>query len=94
MAANWQLVKDQLPHFGTEVMGYHPEWEDPDYNPTGVCVCYLQDGEPNYWLVAKWCGQHDEWHTRYSKEAQENLGDANEGQPYIDAPIKWINKPR
>lgn len=89
---NFKRVEDELPIGLGEVFGYNEKWIDEDYNTDGICVCYLQDGEPNYWVIAKWCGYHDEWHTRESHEAQENLGDAREDMPYIDPPTHWIEK--
>lgn len=90
---DWKIVSEIKPQSGIEVLGYHPSWEDPDYNKSGVCLCTLQEALPDYWMIAKWCGYHDEWHTRYSKEAEVSLGDAPESQPYIEAPLKWIEKP-
>ncbi len=76
-----------------EVIGYNPSWISEDYNPAGTCVCFYQQGFPGYWVISKWCGYCDEYHTRYSHEAVTELGEAMESQPYIDGPTHWINKP-
>lgn len=60
---------------GLEVIGFSPNWIDEDFNPSGTCSCYLQDDDIPYWVISKYCGNCDVWHTRYSHETVHSLGD-------------------
>lgn len=85
----WKLVLVEKPEHCIEVLGYHPDWVDEDFNPDGICLCFLMDeGE---WTVAKWCGLHDEWHTRLTgvKNWDKNLYETP-----LYAPIAWMPKPQ
>lgn len=87
---NWNLINDDVEP-GIEVLGFSKSWIDEDNNPDGICLCVFYD--EGYWMVTKWCGYHDEWHTRYSHEAKTVLGDNFGGHEYIDAPTHWKRKP-
>ncbi len=84
----WKLVSEEKPETGIEILGYSPDWIDEDFNPDGICLCFLMD--EGYWIVAKWCGQHDEWHTRPTGE--DNWEGAIYDKP-IYAPTHWMPKP-
>lgn len=48
------------PPVGAVVIGYHPDWVDDDFNPTGVRECLLncEEGE---WLSGKWYDCQEGW---------------------------------
>lgn len=69
-----------------EVLGFNAAWVDEDYNPDGVCLCFCDDG--GNWTIAKWCGQHDEWHAKNS-----NVELNGEKYSKISAPTHIISKP-
>lgn len=52
------------PEHGIEVLGFNKEWIDEDFNPDGICMCFVIDDN---WTISSWCGQCDEWHTAYDK---------------------------
>ena len=90
---DWKLVKDTLPNNGVEVLGYNKSWIDEDVNPDGICVCYLQEEDPSYWIVAQYCMSCDNWHTNYSEEVKEVLG-SDWAKMYVAAPTHWKEKPQ
>ncbi|HYH14000.1 MAG TPA: hypothetical protein VD794_02200 [Flavisolibacter sp.] len=51
---------DALKHSATEeIIGYHPDWIDEDYNENGTRVGIIDmDGK---FHCAKWCDIHDEY---------------------------------
>ena len=93
----WKKTKITKPPTGKAVLGYNKSWEQENESDA-VCECYFQrfiEGEEKgYWVIAQWCYCHDEWHTRYSHEAAQDLGKTSKDQPYIDAPTYWTHKPK
>ena len=89
----WVELTPGFNEFGVEVIGFNKSWIDEDYNKDGMCLCFCQDESVPYWMVTKWCGYHDEWHTRYSHEAVNSLGKEFGGHEYIDAPTHIMFKP-
>lgn len=81
---DWQETDKELPFVGQEVLGFNKTWEN-DYTPDGICVCYILDD--NTWFVAKWCGTHDEWHTRECAIKEEQY------ESIIEPPTHWRLKP-
>lgn len=85
---DWSIVDNiNLPEAGIEVLGFNEKWVDEDFNPDGVCLCFL--GDDRMWTVAVWCDSCDEWHTMYSKRWTDN-----EEQVVIEPPTHWKNKPK
>ena len=39
------------------LLGYSPEWVDPDFNPKGIRECFV--GGEGIWISAKWCDYQD-----------------------------------
>jgi hypothetical protein len=63
---NWYNTIRFTPEHGIELFGYSKEWIDEDYTPDGIRLCFLNDeGE---WIMAAWCGYHDEYHTFSTNE--------------------------
>src|SRR6476620_8833751 len=94
--------EDSLPEINTEVLGYHIDWVDEDYNLSGICVCFL-DGEHD-WTVAVWCNSCDDWHSHSTADeaTEEELEAAKKQVPKgykleaptsIEAPTHWMPKP-
>lgn len=87
MQSSWIKTNEDLPPFGTEVLGYHPTWIDDDFNPEGVRVCYLQEqlDEPDLWCIAIWDNDMDNWcnYTQLEKRYDEQVA----------APSHWMQKP-
>lgn len=55
-------TKTQPPQEGVEVLGYHPLWEDENYNPKGWRVCFQNN---NIWCCAVWDNEQDCYKTHY-----------------------------
>ncbi len=85
---NWIKTSESLPEVGDEVIGQNKSWIDEDCNPDGICMCFLNESKDGYWLISKWCMQHDEWHTRYSDKQF-----ATEMLPEMEPPTFWMSKP-
>jgi hypothetical protein len=80
----WHKVTEE-PEIGKEVLGFNKSWIDEDYNPDGICLCHMLDDKQ--WFVAKWCGTHDEWHTRECGIEEEQY------KHVIEPPTHWRIKP-
>ena len=39
----WISYKEQKPPYGVEVLAYHHDWVDEDFNPKGIRVGFLQE---------------------------------------------------
>lgn len=85
----WFKTEEDKPEVGREVLGFNQEWVDPDFNPEGICMCFVDDDGD--WTIAKWCNQHDEWHTRNTNPEKE---DADQYEKPIEAPTHWKYKDR
>jgi hypothetical protein len=42
-----------------EVMGFHPDWVHPDWNPNGTRIGFLNGDD--HFNTAKWCDYHDKY---------------------------------
>ena len=54
---SWIATAEQLPPDSIEVLGFHPDWIDGDFNPRGIRVCFQNDGER--WQSARWYDNQD-----------------------------------
>lgn len=90
-AYEWFNSEDRLPDPDKtkradeiEVIGYHPKWVHPDFNPQGIRVCFYN---PDHgWYSAFWCNDHDCYHTA-STDTVEGL------YHEMVAPEKWAHRP-
>lgn len=55
----WNDVEKYPPPFCQPVLGYSPEWEDADFNESGMRECHLMDG--GTWVSAHWDNDADGW---------------------------------
>lgn len=77
-------VDKRKPEVGVPVLGYHPEWVNEDFNPTGVCECWIdEDGE---WTSAQWDNDQDSYHTHSAFWCK------NAETPFT--PSHWMDKPK
>lgn len=58
----WNVTEYRPVEHGIEVLGYSPHWEDPDYNPEGIRICFQNDG---IWCSTCWNNYQDYYHTYY-----------------------------
>lgn len=55
---NWQITSEvPIPIEEMEVIGYHPDWIDPDFNPKGTRVGFMRDD--GVFISAKWWDYQD-----------------------------------
>lgn len=80
----WVSVGERLPEDGVEVIGYHPDWIDADFNPEGIRVCFQNDGER--WHSARWYDSQD----CYINGDERVFGDDPDGSL---APAMWAHIP-
>lgn len=50
------------PPIGVEVIGFHPDWIDLDYNPNGWRICF-RNGDGSIWISSVWDNVLDYYHT-------------------------------
>ena len=66
----WIPVSERLPKSTDfEVIGFNKEWIDPDFNPKGQRVCFVDDD--GFWMCAKW-----------SDSAQQYITEVNDMPTY------------
>lgn len=51
-------VDEDTPEMGVPVIGYHPNWADPDFNDRGLRECF-RFGDGKQWHSAKWFDEQD-----------------------------------
>lgn len=61
LKVKWNKSEEYLPEQGVEVIGFHPDWIDEDFNPQGVRVCFIND-DGNWWQ-AWWVDYQDSYET-------------------------------
>lgn len=56
---DWILMAEKPLQQGDamEVVAFHPDWVDPDFNPNGTRVGFINGDDKFY--SAKWCDYHD-----------------------------------
>lgn len=63
-------VCEQLPEMGTPVIGFNPDWIDPDFNDRGLRECFTYgdaDAPGGEWHTAKWVDSADQYETTDDK---------------------------
>jgi hypothetical protein len=63
IANQWIRIEPgcKMPEAGMPVSGFHVEWVDEDFNPTGACKSHVdQDGA---WTSEQWDSDQDSYHT-------------------------------
>lgn len=85
----WTSVDKKLPPIGKEVIGWSKDWINPDYNPNGTCVCFLDD---EGWTIAWWCNSCDEYHTKHPGNEEAHRLDIGPPTHWTWKPIKPIKK--
>lgn len=63
----WIETSITPPEQGVEVVGFHPDWINEDFNPNGTRACFL-DGDET-WYSARWCNYHDSFESENTEKA-------------------------
>lgn len=75
----WVSTDNEVPgETAFDVIGFHPDWVDEDFNPKGVRICCYTDSG---WYCAKWVDCHDCY-------AGLSEGDGDLARPTHWAPIE------
>ena len=56
LSPNWILTKENPLEYGIEVIGFHPDWIDEDFNPKGTRIGFLLGDE---FISAEWNNDQD-----------------------------------
>lgn len=64
-----EVTADTRPPNGHEVIGYHPTWIHPDFNPEGTRICFIND--ENEWHSAGWVDYQDTYVSLYTADGNE-----------------------
>lgn len=65
LIVKWNKLKDHQPEVGIEVIGFHRDWIDEDFNPDGIRICFLNGDEQ--WYQAMWVDYQDSYNTYVSE---------------------------
>lgn len=84
---NWTKYKEEKPPVGQEVLAYHPDWIDEDFNPKGIRVGFW-NGED--FTSAHWWDYQDCYMTISHFECDNNPVFSEEIRNSID-PELWIS---
>jgi hypothetical protein len=84
VGGGWIKTSERLPDDGIEVIGFHEDWVDEDFNPNGTRVCFQNDGER--WQSARWYDSQD----TYINGEERVFGDKTDGSL---APSHWMPMP-
>lgn len=84
---NWKKYKEEKPPVGQEVLAYHPDWVDDDFNPKGVRVGFW-DGEDDF-TSAHWWSHQDCYMTISHFECDDNPAFSDNTKNSIE-PELWV----
>lgn len=54
----WKQALVTPPEMGRQVIGFHPEWIDADFNQRGIRECF-RTGDGTEWINATWVDHQD-----------------------------------
>ena len=83
----WKNYKDEKPPMGEEVLAYHSEWIDEDFNPTGTRIGFQMEDD---FVSAYYWAHQDCYMTISHSECDDNLSYSEKTKSSIN-PEKWIS---
>ena len=83
----WKLFKEELPPEGEEVLAFHKDWIDKDYNPKGIRIGFYEEGD---FTSAKWWSIQDCYITISHSECDNNPSFSRMTMKSIE-PERWIS---
>lgn len=84
---NWKLYKEELPPMGEEVLAFHTDWIDEDFNPKGTRIGFQADED---FISAYWWNYQDTYMTISHGICDDNDAYGENTRNSID-PEKWIS---
>lgn len=84
---NWKNYKDELPPIGVEVLAFHSDWVNIDFNPTGTRIGFQMDDD---FVSAYWWAYQDSYMSISHSECDDNPLFSEKTRNTID-PEKWIS---
>lgn len=88
----WRKYSEQKPPMGQEVLAYHPDWVDEDFNPKGIRTGFqdLSDGDDGDFVSAHYWSHQDCYMTISHGICDDNLGFSDEIKNSIE-PELWAS---
>lgn len=84
---NWRKYKEEKPPMGQEVLAYHPDWINEDFNPKGTRIGF--QGEKDF-TSAHWWSYQDCYMTISHAECDDNSSFSEKIKGSIE-PELWIS---
>lgn len=87
----WIKYNEQKPPLGQEVLAYHPDWVDEDFNPKGIRIGFqdLSEGDDGDFVSAHYWSYQDCYMTISHSECDDNPAFSDEIKNSIE-PMLWI----
>lgn len=84
-AERWRKVGEELPPLGEEVLFFHEDWIDEDFNPKGVRIGFRLDDD---YVTAHYWSHQDCYMTISHSECDNNAAFSDKTKKSIE-PHKW-----
>lgn len=85
---NWKKYKQEKPPIGEDVLAYHPDWINEDFNPRGIRIGFsLDDGD---FVSAHWWDYQDCYMTISHSNCDDNTSFSDKIKSCIE-PELWIS---
>lgn len=84
-SSRWRKVSEELPPEGEEVLFFHEDWIDEDFNPKGIRIGFYESDD---YTTAKWWSIQDCYMTISHSECDNNPSFSDKTRNSIE-PQKW-----
>lgn len=84
-AERWRNAEEELPPLGEEVLFFHEDWIDEDFNPKGVRIGFRLDDD---YVTAHYWSHQDCYMTISHSECDNNAAFSDKTKKSIE-PHKW-----
>ena len=84
-SSRWRKVSEELPPEGEEVLFFHEDWIDEDFNPKGIRIGFYESDD---YTTAKWWSIQDCYMTISHSECDDNPSFSDKTRNSIE-PQSW-----
>lgn len=84
-SSRWRKVSEELPPEGEEVLFFHEDWIDEDFNPKGIRIGFYESDD---YTTAKWWSIQDCYMTISHSECDDNPSFSDKTRNSIE-PQRW-----
>ena len=84
-SSRWRKVSEELPPEGEEVLFFHEDWIDEDFNPKGIRIGFYESDD---YTTAKWWSIQDCYMTILHSECDDNPSFSDKTRNSIE-PQRW-----